>query len=52
MADTAKEKPGKKHEHADPIKVGDKFVCSKCQAEVPIEKDCPHCKAEIDWSKV
>lgn len=52
MAETAKEKPGKKHEHEAPVKVGDKFLCPKCRAELPANQDCPHCKIEIDWSKI
>jgi len=52
MADSAKEKPGKKHEHLPPIRVGDKFICPKCKAEVPVNQDCPHCKLDIDWKKI
>jgi len=47
----AKVKKGKNvHEH--PIKLGDKFVCPHCKAEVPVKQDCPVCKLEIDWDKV
>ena len=40
------------HEHEPPVRVGDKFICPKCQAEVPMRQDCPTCKAVIDWSKI
>lgn len=39
-------------DHKHPVKMGDKYVCPHCQAELPIKQDCPVCKLEIDWSKV
>ena len=48
----AKEKQ-KKHQHEhEPIKVGDKFICPHCQAEVPMSQPCPTCKLAIDWTKI
>jgi rubredoxin len=52
MAENPTEKPGKKHQHGTPIKIGDKFVCPKCKVELPANADCPHCKISMDWSKV
>ena len=52
MADDVKEKPGKKHKHEAPIKQGDKFICPKCGAEIPMDQDCPSCQAHIDWKKI
>ncbi len=34
------------------IKVGEKYHCAECQQEVPIHRDCPTCKAHIDWERV
>ena len=45
-------KDKKKDKHEPPIKIGDKFVCPHCHAEVPVKHDCPACKAEIDWTKI
>jgi predicted amidophosphoribosyltransferase len=42
----------KKEKGAKPVKSGDKYLCPHCQAEVPVKKDCPVCKAEIDWTKI
>jgi hypothetical protein len=42
--------PGKKREY--PIKMGRKYACPRCKAEVPLKQDCPSCKLEIDWSRV
>jgi hypothetical protein len=47
----AKEKKGK-HIHEHPIKMGDKFVCPRCKATLPVKQDCPECRLELDWSKV
>ncbi len=41
----------KNHEHT-PVKVGDKYICPKCHAEVPLNKPCPTCKLDIDWKKI
>ena len=47
----AKAKKGKNvHEH--PIKMGDKFKCPHCGAELPKMQACPECRLEIDWTKV
>jgi len=46
----AKEKGKEKHQH--PIKLGDKYICPHCRAEVPVKQDCPVCKLEIDWTKI
>jgi hypothetical protein len=47
----AKEKKANiKHKH--PIKMGDKFVCPHCKAQVPVKQDCPVCKLQIDWTKI
>jgi len=48
----AKEKDKKKHEHLPPIKVGDKYICPHCKAEIPVNQACPSCKIEIDWTKI
>jgi primosomal protein N' len=45
----AKEKKSKGEE---PVKEGDKYLCPHCKMQVPVKKDCPACKATIDWSKV
>ena len=42
----------KKHEHEKAIKVGDKYICPHCRAEIPVKQDCPFCKLEIDWTKI
>jgi rubrerythrin len=47
-----KQKKDYKHIHETPIKAGDKYICPKCQAELPINQPCPSCKAEIDWTKI
>ncbi len=39
-------------EHQSAIKMGNRYVCPHCRAEVPVKQDCPSCKAEIDWSKI
>jgi hypothetical protein len=33
-------------------KIGQKYVCEECQAEIPIRQECPNCKKEIDWERV
>jgi hypothetical protein len=48
----AKEKKDYKHIHETPVKTGDKYICPKCKAELPINQPCPTCHAELDWSKV
>jgi len=48
----AKEKDKKKEKHLPPIKIGDKYICPHCKAEVPVRQDCPVCKLEIDWTKI
>ena len=48
----AKEKKDYRHVHEEPLKVGDKYICPKCKAELPINQPCPSCKAEIDWTKI
>lgn len=40
------------HVHEHPVKMGDKYVCPHCQAELPVKRDCPVCKMKLDWSKV
>jgi hypothetical protein len=40
------------HEHGAPIKVGEKYICPKCKAEVPLNQPCPTCKLDIDWKKI
>jgi uncharacterized protein (DUF983 family) len=42
----------KKEKHMKPVKMGDKYICPHCQAEVPVKQDCPACKLEIDWTKI
>ena len=42
----------KKEKHEKPIKIGDRYVCPHCKAEVPVRKNCPVCKLEIDWTKI
>ena len=32
-------------------KVENKYVCTECQHEIPIHKDCPVCKSHIDWDR-
>ena len=49
MADDVKKG---KNIHNHPVKLGDKFVCPHCQAQLPANQDCPACKLEIDWNKV
>ena len=48
----AKDKKNKQHVHDAPMKVGDKFICPKCKAELPVNQDCPSCHAELDWTKI
>jgi predicted amidophosphoribosyltransferase len=48
--DKSKEKGKGRDKHA--LKHGDKYLCPRCQAEVPLRHDCPTCKLEIDWSKI
>jgi hypothetical protein len=48
----AKEKKDYQHIHETPGKVGDKYICPKCKAELPINQACPTCHTEIDWTKV
>jgi hypothetical protein len=50
--DMAKIKKDYQHIHEAPIKSGDKYICPKCKAELPINQPCPSCKAEIDWTKI
>jgi len=45
-------KDKKKDKHEKPIKVGDKFICPHCNAEIPVRQDCPTRHVEIDWSKI
>ena len=42
----------KKHEHEKAIKVGDRYLCPHCRAEIPVKQACPVCKLEIDWTKI
>jgi rubrerythrin len=42
----------KKHEHAAPIKKGDKYFCPHCGVEIPMNQPCPTCKLDIDWKKI
>ncbi len=42
----------KKHQHEPPIKVGDKYFCPHCKAELPVKQACPRCSLEIDWTKI
>jgi hypothetical protein len=48
----AKDKRDFKHEHQPPVKVGDKFICPKCKAEIPVNQPCPTCHLEVDWKKI
>ena len=34
------------------IKIGERYECAECHQEVPIHRDCPTCKAHIDWDRV
>jgi len=45
-------KDKKKEKHLPPIKVGEKYLCPHCQAEVPMNQPCPTCKLDIDWTKI
>jgi hypothetical protein len=47
-----KKKGKHEHEHASPLKMGDKYICPHCKAEIPVKQDCPACKLEIDWTKI
>jgi hypothetical protein len=38
--------------HEKPVKVGDKYICPRCKAQVPVKQDCPSCRLEIDWPKI
>ena len=38
--------------HNHPVKLGDKFLCPHCKAELPVKQDCPACKLDIDWGKI
>ena len=40
------------HQHEPPIKVGDKFICPHCKAEIPMNQPCPTCKLDVDWTKI
>ena len=42
----------KKEKHLPPIRVGDKFICPHCKAELPVKQDCPACRLDIDWTKI
>jgi primosomal protein N' len=43
----------KKHDkHLPPVKVGDKYICPHCEAELPVKQSCPECRQEIDWTKI
>jgi primosomal protein N' len=46
------DKDKKKERHLPAIKVGDKYICPHCKAEVPMKQNCPTCKMDIDWSRV
>jgi hypothetical protein len=48
----AKDKGKKKEKHLPPIKIGDKYICPHCRAEVPVRQECPACHLEIDWTKI
>jgi len=45
-------KDKKKEKHLPPIKVGEKYLCPNCRAEVPMKQPCPTCKLDIDWTKI
>jgi rubrerythrin len=45
-------KAKKKEIHGKPIRIGDKYICPHCGAEVPVKQDCPSCRLEIDWTKI
>jgi hypothetical protein len=45
-------KDKKKEKHLPPVKVGDKYICPHCHAEVPMNQPCPTCKLDIDWTKI
>ncbi len=30
----------------------DKFYCSQCHSELPMQSDCPTCQAHIDWDRI
>jgi primosomal protein N' len=34
------------------IKIGERYECAECHAEVPIKQACPKCKKELDWDRV
>jgi len=54
MADKKIDKE-KKHEHKvqhGVYKAGEKYHCGECGAELDMGKDCPGCKAELDWTKI
>jgi rubrerythrin len=46
MAKTEKKQKGQV------IKVGEKYECAECHADIPIHQDCPICKKHIDWDRV
>jgi hypothetical protein len=37
---------------AKPLKLGERYVCPHCKADLPVKNDCPSCRTEIDWTKV
>jgi rubrerythrin len=43
----------KEHEAAHKVrKVGDKYYCIGCGAELEFGKDCPFCKTSFEWDKI
>ena len=42
----------KKEKHERPVRVGDRYICPHCKAEVPVKQACPSCRLEIDWTKI
>jgi hypothetical protein len=31
---------------------GDKYYCAECHSELPFHKDCPACRAHIEWDRI
>ncbi len=48
----AKDKKKNEGKHLPPVRIGDKYICPHCKAEVPVKQDCPSCRLEIDWTKI